>query len=90
MGVNITEEMTNHRDLADVFLDILEARKEFADDPYSLGIRILNIVSDFESKVHAECEDKETRPVIQTFYAELDRLYDAGDYRLKMSKEWGV
>jgi hypothetical protein len=90
MGVNITEEMVNHRDSGDFILDILSARKEFADDPHSLGIRILNIVSDFKSKVQAECEAKETRPVIQTFYAELDKLYDAGDYRLKMSKEWGV
>jgi hypothetical protein len=88
MGVNITEEMVNHRDSGDFILDILSARKEFADDPHSLGIRILNIVGDFESKVQAECEAKETRPVIQTFYAELDKINAEGDFKLKQKKEW--
>jgi regulator of sirC expression with transglutaminase-like and TPR domain len=88
---NLNESIVNHRDSGDFILDILEARKEFADDPHSLGIRILNIIADFEDKVKADFEkDADTRPVIQTFYAELDKLYDAGDYRLKMSKEWGV
>jgi hypothetical protein len=87
-GWNIKEEMTNHRDSGDFIIDILEARKEFADDPHSLGIRVLNIVSDFEGKVKDEFEDKLSQsPTLADAFAYSLRGYAEGDFRLKQQKE---
>jgi hypothetical protein len=87
MGANITEKMVNHRDSGDFILDILEARKEFADDPYSLGIRILNIVSDFEDKVKAEFEQDMLHERYKKLSESIDKRNALGDHDLKQRKE---
>lgn len=84
---NITEEMTNSINLADHYLEILDAQVEFMNDPHSFGVRVNNIINDFRDRVQAEMEAKDTRPVIQTFYTELDKINAAGDFYLKQKKE---
>lgn len=83
---DLNEAIINHVDSGDLILEILEAKKEFASDTASFGIRVANILNDFSDKVINEINEQSDL-LAPLFQDSLDKLNALGDYKLKERKE---